>query len=257
MYKAKVNKKELIFLMTEAIVKKSPLVIKQEVPPSQIDTKLGEEIEVPEIEKPEVTVIEIKKPEVRKSPKFPKEISIKEELERKDAIISIKTLQNWTIKELKNYCIEKDINIPSKAREFELINKIQESINKKIETPKLTELIPKTQKAVKSLLPGTISKKKKQLKVASGQTQLKPIKSVSHIIKAKPKSTQLTLPIITTEKILEVLTNEWQTIKHLIFKLKIKDMMDARYLQLKLKELERKTKVIVEIKMGKKHFKRA
>ena len=63
------------------------------------------------------------------------------------------------------------------------------------------------------------------------------------------------LPIITTDRILKVLSNEWQTIKHLIFKLKIKDMMDARYLQLKLKELERKGEVVVEVKMGKKQWK--
>jgi hypothetical protein len=69
------------------------------------------------------------------------------------------------------------------------------------------------------------------------------------------KQTQTTLPIITTEKILNVLSDEWQTIKHLIFKLKIKDMMDARYLQLKLKELERKDKVLVESKMGKRQWK--
>ncbi len=38
-------------------------------------------------------------------------------------------------------------------------------------------------------------------------------------------------------------------------KLKRNEMMDARYLQLKLKELERKDLVKVEIKLGKKHFK--
>jgi hypothetical protein len=32
-------------------------------------------------------------------------------------------------------------------------------------------------------------------------------------------------------------------------------MMDARYLQIKLKELERKGKVLVEAKMGRKHWK--
>ncbi len=32
-------------------------------------------------------------------------------------------------------------------------------------------------------------------------------------------------------------------------------MMDARFLQIKLKELERKGKVIVDIKKGKKHWK--
>ncbi len=141
-------------------------------------------------------------------------------------------------------------------RKFELINIIQESFDKKIEASKSIEKIPKIPKAVQPLPPGTISKKKQQLKVASGQVRLKPIKPATYTTNVKPKSTQLTLPVITTEKILEVLTDDWQTIKHLIFKLKIKDMMDARYLQLKLKELERKVKVVVEIKMGKKHFKR-
>jgi len=60
---------------------------------------------------------------------------------------------------------------------------------------------------------------------------------------------------ITTSSILNVLSNEWQTIKHLIFKLKIRDMMDARYLQTKLKELERKGQVLVEVKMGRKYWK--
>ena len=62
-------------------------------------------------------------------------------------------------------------------------------------------------------------------------------------------------PDITTSRILKVLSGEWQTIKHLIFKLKIRNMMDARYLQLKLNDLERKGQVLVELKMGKKHWK--
>ena len=67
-----------------------------------------------------------------------------------------------------------------------------------------------------------------------------------------PKQTQL--PIVSNENILAALSNEWQTIKHLIFRLKIRDMMDARFLQIKLRELERKGTVLVDIKMGKKHF---
>lgn len=61
-------------------------------------------------------------------------------------------------------------------------------------------------------------------------------------------------PDITTSRILKVLSGEWQTIKNLIFKLNIKDMMDARYLQLKLKDLERKGQVLFDLKMGKKDF---
>ena len=66
-------------------------------------------------------------------------------------------------------------------------------------------------------------------------------------IKPKPSPTPTTirakqtqLPILTTEVILNALDkDEWLTIKHLIFKLRIKDMLDARLLQVKLKELER------------------
>lgn len=63
------------------------------------------------------------------------------------------------------------------------------------------------------------------------------------------------LPLVTTEKVLNALSEEWHTIKHLIFKLKIKDMMDTRYLHLKLKELERKGIVLVESKKGKRQWK--
>ena len=77
-------------------------------------------------------------------------------------------------------------------------------------------------------------------------------------IRAQPPQPQLTqthLPIITTDKITEALSDEWQPITSLIFKMKIKDMMDARFLQIKLKELERKGLVLADTKMGKKHWK--
>jgi len=51
------------------------------------------------------------------------------------------------------------------------------------------------------------------------------------------------------------LSDKWQTIKDLIWKMKIKDMMDARFLQIKLKELERKGQVSVDVKKGKKYWK--
>ena len=103
----------------------------------------------------------------------------------------------------------------------------------------------------------TISLRQKPSQVSKTEA---PSKAPTKISPSKPKTSppkqiQTTLPIITTEKILNVLSNEWQTIKHLIFKLKIKDMMDARYLQLKLKELERKGQVLVESKMGKRQWK--
>jgi len=52
-----------------------------------------------------------------------------------------------------------------------------------------------------------------------------------------------------------VLNYDWQTIKHLIFKLKIKDMLDVRFLQLKLKELERKKLINAKVIQGRHHWK--
>ncbi len=63
------------------------------------------------------------------------------------------------------------------------------------------------------------------------------------------------LPILATKEIISVMSNEWQTIRHLIFKLKIKDMETARYLQIKLTELERKGQILVKVKEGRKHWK--
>jgi len=59
---------------------------------------------------------------------------------------------------------------------------------------------------------------------------------------------------ISNNAILNVLNNEWHPITFIIFKMKIKDMMEARLLQTKLKYLERKGQVLVETKKGKKHW---
>jgi uridine kinase len=71
-----------------------------------------------------------------------------------------------------------------------------------------------------------------------------------------PKMVQTSLPVITSDRILSVLTNDWQNITHLIFKLKIKDMMDARYLQNRLKDLVRKKKVEMSVIKSKKHWRK-
>ncbi|MFX1268503.1 MAG: hypothetical protein ACFFAK_11135, partial [Promethearchaeota archaeon] len=82
--------------------------------------------------------------------------------------------------------------------------------------------------------------------------EIKPQKKV----KKTPKSKKLEVPIITTEKILTTLSDkDWQPITHLIFKLKIQDMMDARFLQIKMKELVRKDLVEENIIKSKKHWK--
>ena len=99
-----------------------------------------------------------------------------------------------------------------------------------------------------------ITAKVAKVRPAKRPVKLKPtIKPIAPL--KPPQAVQTRLPMITNANIFNALTKEWQTIKHLIFKLKIKDMMDARFLQIKLKELERKGEVLVDIKIGKKHWK--
>jgi len=232
-YKSELKLEEIINLMKGAIGKKTVPTIEPEL----------------RLEQPEIKKLETFKEEAWEEPIVIKEVTPKQEiiiekLAPKKDTISKKTLLNWTIKELKDYCKEQEIEITSKARKNEIIDKILDSytvekISKKPEEPKLkvSEIIrPKPR-------PATTSVKQTLIRTKAQPTP------------PRPKSTQTTLPIITTDRILKVLTDEWQTVKHLIFKLKIKDMMDARYLQLKLKELERKGDVLVEVKMGRKQWK--
>jgi DNA topoisomerase VI B subunit len=229
-FKAKLDLKEIETLMREAIGKKSIPLIKRDLEP--------EKPEIEEVEELEVETVDIK--------------IIKEEKPVEKEQITEKILNNLTINELKEYCVRKNIDVYSKARKSDIIEKIlnyhevQEISNK-------PEIEPKTElEKPKPLLHTT-----KEIKPQTFKTIVKkePKKPTPKPPTSKPKSTQTTLPVITTDGIIKVLTNEWQTIKHLIFKLKIKDMMDARYLQLKLKELERKGEVLVELKMGRKHWK--
>lgn len=62
------------------------------------------------------------------------------------------------------------------------------------------------------------------------------------------------LPTITHEKILDVLTNEWQPIKSLMSKLKIKDKMAARTLEITLRDLESQKRVSRGSINRKKHW---
>ncbi|MHA1489002.1 MAG: DNA topoisomerase VI subunit B [Promethearchaeota archaeon] len=252
-YKARVNEKELIDLMKNAIGQKPPSFIKREI--SQ---------EPPGIEPPKP--IEIKDEYVKKVDLQKKELAVKKEktISKKEPVvkkpehdkefISVKTLNNYTVKELKEYCNEKKIKIPSKISKVNIIKKISESFEKKSKLEIVKEPIislPVTSRA--------ISIKQQQLKIANGKApasiKLKPSPK-PRVSPPKPKTTQTQLPIITTERILEVLSKEeWQAITHLIFKLKIKDMMDARFLQIKLKELFRKGLVLENVIKTKKHWK--
>lgn len=232
-YKAKLSIKEIEDLMKGAIGKKPVPVITRDL----------------KSEKPEIKEIEIKKEEPKEVETLKEEIVIKKEIliekpKPKTEGISKKTLLNWTIKELKDYCKDHDIIIQSKERKNEIIEKILDSFTAK--------RISEKPEKIKPLVPEIITEKPIPL---ISSPKKKPITTTTQKTPSKPKSTQTTLPIITTDRIFSVLSKEWQSIKHLIFKLKIKDMMDARYLQLKLKELERKEQVLVEVKMGRKHWK--
>ncbi|MFX1385901.1 MAG: hypothetical protein ACFE9M_01680 [Promethearchaeota archaeon] len=231
-YKAKLDKKELEDLMRNAIGKKPTPTVK---PP-----------EVKEIEE-----VVIKKEEMIEKPTEIQPTVKKDEIKPKS--FTEKTLKNWTKNELIEYCQENNINLRSKDTKTEIIKKIIEFYKKPVEI-KPIKIIPSEPVKVS---PDTITVSQIKPQVSKAEVPSKVPSKISQPepkLKA-PKQIQTTLPIITTEKILNVLSNEWQTIKLLILKLKIKDMMDARYLQLKLKELERKGHVLVETKMGKRQWK--
>ncbi|MFX1257626.1 MAG: hypothetical protein ACFFAN_07200 [Promethearchaeota archaeon] len=247
-YKEKIKEEELQKFMRDAIGKKvSPLI------PYKIEP------EKPAIMEKELKKEKPKKVEIKKEEIFPKKDIIIKKAKPKKEGISAEILNNWPVKKLRAYCNENNIEIPSKIRKTDIINKIQESFVKKPikEKPKIE--IPKKPVKIEPLAPGTIKAAKTRLKTVKGQLLSKP-KTIKTLSKPKPrvaspKPIQTHLPIITNASIIAALSDEWQTIKHLIFKLKIKDMMDARFLQIKLKELERKEMVLVDIKIGKKHWK--
>jgi hypothetical protein len=174
-------------------------------------------------------------------------------------VLTERTLRNWTINELREYSAENNIVVPSKVRKEDIINIIQE-FYKKGKPKEVTPLIKEVKKPLKiePVKPGTFAEKRKQLQIAKGEAKPQPIAKKEPTVQVQPPQPQLTqtqLPIITTDKITAALSEEWQPITSLIFKMKIKDMMDARFLQIKLKELERKGLVLVNTKMGKKHWK--
>lgn len=229
-YKANLKLENIIKLMKEAIGKKPVSTSKPEL-----------EIEKSEEKKEDIVEEIVKEEPIKIEKEVPKQVIKKPQPTL--PTISKKTLLNWTVTELKAYCEEHQIEISSSLRKNQIIEKILDSfVVEKVSIE--PEVKPKVSEIVEDKL--------KPLKPPKKQ---KPKKTLPKPIPSKPKSTQTTLPIITTDRILKVLSNEWQTIKHLIFKLKIKDMMDARYLQLKLKELERKGDVLVEVKMGRKQWK--
>ncbi|NVM17828.1 MAG: hypothetical protein HWN80_08930 [Candidatus Lokiarchaeota archaeon] len=244
-YKGKISEKELEKLMKDAIGVKVP-------------TKITEK-EIKPIIKEETDRDIYKKVEVKWEETSEKEDLLAETIEPDQKFLTEKTLRNWTINELREYCTENDIELPSKVRKEDII-KILQDFYKKGKPEKIIPLIKEVKKPLKiePVKPGTIAEKRKQLQIAKGEMKPLPIERKDPTVRVQPPQPQLTqtqLPIITSDKITEALSDEWQPITSLIFKMKIKDMMDARFLQIKLKELERKGLVLAESKMGKKHWK--
>ncbi len=133
----------------------------------------------------------------------------------------------------------------------EILTKVVSPVDASVKTITKEKVHPKSVKVKKEkVTPKEVKKEEKPILI---KTESKP-KSVKPP-PSKTVQTQLQ-PKITTDRILEVLNKEeWQNIKSLIFKLEIRDMLDARYLQVKLKELERKKIVLEDTQMGKKHWK--
>ncbi len=254
-YKDKISEEELQKLMREAIGGKitpatTPEPIEMEVE-AKIIRPVEEKIEIKEVKIEDEIAVREEKPTIEKE-------QVAEEIAHKEEVPDLKTLNQWTVKKLREYCNEKYIEIPSKIKKIDIIKRIQDTLEG-VPKPIIEEKKPEKieLERIKPVVPETIKAAKTRLQAAKGKVSPKPTPS-----KRKPKPSvsppkpiQTQLPVITTDNIMDVLTNEWQTIKHLIFKLRIKDMMDARFLQIKLKELERKGKVIVDIKKGKKHWK--
>jgi len=231
--------------------------IPQEIRKVDIITKIQENLSKEKVkEKVEIKVkIPVKEEKPLVKVPEPKKVAPKKVVPKRKEF-TVKSLSNWTISELKEYCKENNVKVLSKDRKTDIIKKIQEFYKKPIEVQPEVVVAAKVPIKASPVAPGTIASKRAQLQAAKGRapaaakTPPKP-----RIMPPKPKTTQTKLPLITNDRIMQTLSKEWQPITALIFKLKIKDMMDARFLQIKLKEMERKQLVLVDIQKGKKHWK--
>ncbi|MFX0008775.1 MAG: hypothetical protein ACFE9R_00555 [Candidatus Hermodarchaeota archaeon] len=231
-YHEKLNVNDLETMMKQAIGKKGLPKKREEVP---VITPKIEEKPIFQDQPQEVAIEWEKGEEIDEHPlELREEIPVREK--SKETILSIKTLKNWTVKQLREYCSEHNINITKSDRKTEIVKKIQDFYLKEKEEPiEEKKEVPITQVEVV-----------KQKEITA---EISPRPSIP-----KKQAPLEESPLITTEKIMDALSREGDPITSLIFKMKIKDMMDARFLQLKLKELERKGLVLVEIKKGKKHW---
>ena len=258
-YKDKINEKNLQNLMREVIVRKISPIVEQKAKVGEIKFEPVVSSTIEQIEKEESKIEvpvkeisqkeEIKKKEVVKKikPLVQESIVAKVEPEIKPLYSNVQDFSKLSVDELKAIAIKRNINVPSKANKSDILKIIQEPIAKKevVEKKEVKKVKkPKIQEKLPIIKPEEVIKLEETEPVLETKPLTRP-----------PQPKQTKLPIVTTERILDVLSDEWQTIKHLIFKLKIQDMMDARYLQIKLKQLEREERVLVDVKMGKKSWK--
>ncbi len=178
--------------------------------------------------------------------------------------INLKNLEKLMIEAIKKPIIQPTKSIISEPPKEKILKPEKLKEEELIETPIISNVISSEKEAqdIKTLSIPKVERSEIKDKIytpliihkKSSYTP-KPIKK--EVSKPKTqliKSKQTQLPILTTEVIMNALNNnEWQNMKHLIFKLRIKDMLDARLLQVKLKELEKKGSVFGMIQKGK-HF---
>lgn len=78
---------------------------------------------------------------------------------------------------------------------------------------------------------------------------------VEELIEKFARDEQSKLEKIMADKIMSNLSDNWQTIKDLIWKMKIREMKDARFLQATLKDLVQKGQISVKGKKGREYWK--
>ena len=111
-YKGKISETELEKLMKDAIGVKIPPKLIGKKPPS---------VKKEEIDKEIPRKVEITWEEAREKEGIPPK-----KIEPSQKVLTEKTLRNWTINELREYCRENDIEVPSKVRKEDIIKIVQE-----------------------------------------------------------------------------------------------------------------------------------
>ena len=147
-------------------------------------------------------------------------------------------------------------NLETEVIEYN-IDQIFESIIIQYDKPK-TRKTPTKKKAI-------LEPKKSEIKYKIKRSEKKPdepeliLQKRLPILKTaggqlKPEKIQVTF-MMSEERIKEALSEKWISLKQIIKKLHIKDMLDVRWIQIKMRDLERRGIVEVQLIDLKKHWK--